>query len=109
MFMPWRSCLRRLARFLRPCRTLVLYPYSWVVLALILVTHLSFSWWFQPAPAMQRLAAGLDTLAVLLWGVLALQSEAWRALHNRVPYEPTTRQVQKLLADCPPAFALPAR
>jgi hypothetical protein len=41
--MQWRSCLQRLARFLRPGRTLVLYPYTWAVLALILVTHLSFS------------------------------------------------------------------
>jgi len=107
--MLWRSCLQRLARFLRPCRTLVLYPYTWAVLALILVTHLSFSWWFQPAPAMQRLAAGLDICAVLLWGILAVRSEAWRAWHNRMPYETTPRQVQKVLADCPPAFAVPAR
>ena len=101
--------MQPLARFLRPCRTLVLYPYTWAVLALILVTHLSFSWWFQPAPAMQRLAVGLDLLALLLWGMLALRSEAWRAWHNRMPYETTPRQVQKVLADCPPAFAIPAR
>ena len=101
--------MQRLARFLRPCRTLVLYPYTWAVLALILVTHLSFSWWFQPAPAMQRLAVGLDIFAGLLWGILAVRSEAWRAWHNRMPYETTPRQVQKVLADCPPAFAIPAR
>jgi hypothetical protein len=87
----------------------VLYPYTWAVLALILVTHLSFSWWFQPAPAMQRLAVGLDLFALLLWGILAVRSEAWRARHNRRPYETTPRQVQKVLADCPPAFAIPAR
>jgi hypothetical protein len=107
--MQWRSCLQRLARFFSPCRTLVLYPYTWAVLALILVTHLSFSWWFEPAPAMQRLAAGLDMVALLLWGLLALRSEAWRAWHNRMPYETTSRQAQKVLADCPPAFAIPAR
>jgi hypothetical protein len=101
--------LQQLTQFLRPCRTLVLYPYTWVVVALILVTHLSFSWWFQPAPAMQSLAVGLDTFAVLLWGVLALQSEAFRAFYNRMPYATTPGQVQKVLADCPPAFALPAR
>ena len=101
--------MQRLARFLRPCRTLVLYPYTWAVLALILVTHLSFSWWFQPAPAMQRLAVGLDIFAGLLWGILAVRSEAWRAWHNRMPYESTPRQVQKVLADCPPAFAIPAQ
>src|SRR5437870_13295087 len=84
-------------------------PLTWAVLALILVTHLSFSWWFQPAPAMQSLAGGLDTFAVLLWGVLALQSEAFRAFHNRMPSATPPRQVQKVLADCPPAFALPAR
>jgi hypothetical protein len=82
----------------------VLYPYTWAVLALILVTHLSFSWWFQPAPAMQRLAVGLD-----LFALLAVRSEAWRAWHNRMPYETTPRQVQKVLADCPSAFAIPAR
>ena len=87
----------------------MLYPYTWVVLALILVTHLSFSWWFQPAPAMQSLAGGLDTFAVLLWGVLALQSEAFRAFHNRMASATPPRQAQKVLADCPPAFALPAR
>jgi hypothetical protein len=87
----------------------MLYPLTWVVLALIVGTHLSFSWWFQPTPGMQSLAAVMDTLAVLLWGVLAVQSEAWRALHNRMPYETTTRQVQKMLAECPPAFAIPAR
>jgi len=107
--MQWRSCLQCLARFLRSCRTLVLYPYTWAVLALILVTHLSFSWWFQPAPAMQRLAVGLDLLALLLWGILAVRSESWRAWHNRMPYEATPRQVQKVLADCPPTFAVPAR
>jgi hypothetical protein len=86
-----------------------LYPYTWAVLALILVTYLSFSWWFQPAPAMQRLAVGLDLLALLVWGMLALRSEAWRAWYNRIPYETTPRQVQKVLADCPLAFAIPAR
>ena len=101
--------MQQFAQFLRPCRTLALYPYTWVVLALILGTHLSFSWWFQPATAMQRLAVGLDMFAVLLWGVLALQSEAFRAFHNRLPYATTPRQVQKVLADCPPAFARPAR
>ncbi len=85
------------------------YPYTWAALVLILVTHLSFSGWFQPGPAMQRLAVVLDTFAVLLWSVLALQSEAFRAFHNRMPYATTPRQVQKVLADCPPAFALPAR
>ena len=89
--------------------SLVKYPYTWAVLALILVTHLSFSWWFQPAPAMQRLAVGLDLFALLLWGILAVRSEAWRARHNRRPYETTPRQVQKVLADCPPTFAIPAR
>jgi hypothetical protein len=107
--MPWSSCLQRLGRFLRLGRTLVLYPYTWAVLALILVTHLSFSWWFQPAPVMQRLAVGLDMFALLLWGILALRSEAWHAWHNRMPYETTPRQVQKVLVDCPPAFAIPAR
>ena len=101
--------MQQLTQFLRPCRTLVLYPDTWAVLALILVTHLSFAWWFQPAPAMQRLAVVLDTFAVLLWGVLALQSEAFRAFHNRMPYATRPRQVQKMLANCPPAFALPAR
>ena len=73
-----------------------MYPYTWAVLALILVTHLSFSWWFQPAPAMQRLAVGLDLAALLLWGMLALRSAAWRAWHNRLPYDTTPRQVQKV-------------
>lgn len=85
-----------------------MYPYTWAVCAFILVTHLSFSWWFQPAPAMQRLAVGLDLVALLLWGILAMRSEAWRAWYNRMPYEMTPRQVQKILADCPPAFAIPA-
>ncbi len=58
---------------------------------------------------MQSLAAVMDTFAVLLWGVLALQSEAWHTWHNRMPYDTTTRQVQKMLAECPPAFATPAR
>jgi hypothetical protein len=101
--------LQQLVRFLRPCKILVLYPYTWAVLALILGTHLSFSWWFQPAPAMQSLAVGLDVFAGLLWGILAVRSEAWRAWYNRMPYETTPRQVQKVLADCPPAFAVPAR
>ena len=101
--------MRRLAWFLRPCRSLVLYPYTWAVCALILGTHLSFSWWFQPATAMQWLAVGLDLLALLLWGILAVRSEAWRAWHNQMPYETTPRQVQKVLADCPPTFAVPAR
>src|SRR5262245_54911635 len=101
--------LQRLARLLRPCKTLMLYPYTWATLALILATHLSFSWWFQPTPVMQRLAVGLDMLALLLWSILALQSEAWRALHHCMPYETTPRRVQKVLADCPPAFAIPAR
>ena len=101
--------MQPLTRFLRSCRTLVLYPYTWAVLALILVTHLSFSCCFQPAPAMQRLVVGLDLLALLLWGMLALRSEAWRAWHNRMPYETTPRQLQKVLVDCPPAFAMPAR
>ena len=101
--------MQPLTHFLRPCRTLVLYPYTWAVLALILVAHLSFSWWFQPDPAMQRLAVGLDLLALLLWGLLALRSEAWRAWHNRMPYETTPRQIQKILAACPPTFAIPAR
>jgi hypothetical protein len=109
MHISWRLYLQQLVRFLRPCKILVLYPYTWAVLALILGTHLSFSWWFQPAPAMQSLAVGLDTFAVFLWGMLALRSEAWRALYNRMPYETTPRQVQKVLADCPPAFAIPAR
>ena len=52
---------------------------------------------------------GLDLLALLLWGVLALRSEAWRAWHNRTPYETAPRQLQKVLADCPPAFAIPVR
>jgi len=94
---------------MRIVNSLLQYPYTWVVLALILVTHLSFSWWFQPAPAMQSLAGGLDTFAVLLWGVLALQSEAFRAFHNRMASATPPRQAQKVLADCPPAFALPAR
>jgi hypothetical protein len=88
---------------------LLQYPYTWAALALILVTHLSFSWWFQPTLAMQRLAVGLDIFAGLLWGILAVRSEAWRAWYNRMPYEMTPRQVQKILADCPPAFAIPAR
>ena len=101
--------MKRLAQFVRPCKTLVLYPLTWVVLALIMLTHLSFAWWFQPTPVMQSLAAVIDIFAVLLWGVLALQSTAWRALDSRMPYETTTRQVQKLLAECPAAFAIPAR
>src|SRR3989442_13547387 len=104
MLMPWRSCLQRLARFFRPCRTLVLYPYTWAVLALILVTHLSFSWWFQPAPAMQRLAVGLDIFAGLLWGILAVRSEALPAWHNPMPNRPTPKQVQKDRPGCHPAF-----
>jgi len=106
---PWRLHVKRLAQFVRPCKTLVLYPLTWVVLALIMLTHLSFAWWFQPTPVMQSLAAVIDIFAVLLWGVLALQSTAWRALDSRMPYETTTRQVQKLLAECPAAFAIPAR
>src|SRR5919108_4799434 len=109
MLRQWRLCLQLLARLRRPCQTLLLYPYTWAVLALILVTHLGFSWWFQPAPAMQRLAVGLDLLAVLLWGILAVRSEAWSAWYNRMPYETTPRQVQKVLEGCPPAFAVPAR
>jgi hypothetical protein len=58
---------------------------------------------------MQRLALGLDLLALLLWGILALRSEAWRAWHNRMPYETIPRQVQKVLTDCPAAFAIPVR
>jgi len=58
---------------------------------------------------MQRLALGFDLLALLLWGVLALRSEAWRSWHNRMPYEATPRQVRKVLTGCPPAFAIPAR
>jgi hypothetical protein len=101
--------LQRLARFVRPAKTLILYPWTWVVLLLILVTHLSFAWWLQPTPVMQGLAVGMDAFAVLLWGVLALQSEAWGALYSRMPYEATARQVQKLLAECSAAFAIPAR
>jgi len=101
--------LQQLVRFLRPGKILLVYPYTWAVLALILGTHLSFSWWFQPAPVMQGLAVGLDTFAIFLWGMLALRSEAWRALYNRMPYETTPRQVQKVLTECPPAFAIPAR
>jgi hypothetical protein len=58
---------------------------------------------------MQRLAVGLDLFALLLWGILAVRSTAWRARHNRMPYETTPRQIQKVLADCPPAFAIPTR
>ena len=58
---------------------------------------------------MQRLTVGLDMFALLLWGILALRSEAWRAWHNCMPYETTPRQVQKVLADCSPVFAISAR
>jgi hypothetical protein len=58
---------------------------------------------------MQRLAVGLDLLALLRWGMLALRSEAWHAWHNRMTYETTPRQLQKVLANCPPAFAIPVR
>jgi hypothetical protein len=58
---------------------------------------------------MHRLAVGLDLFALLLWGILAVRSAAWCAWPNRMAYETTPRQVQKVLADCPPAFAIPAR
>jgi hypothetical protein len=75
----------------------------------IAVTHLSFAWWFQPASAIQRAAIGLDALAVLLWGVLALRSETVRALYNQTASAMTPRQLQQALTDCPLAFATPAR
>ena len=107
--MPWRLPLKLLALCLTRCTILLFYPLTWLVFGCIAVTHLSFSWWFQPGPAMQGLAVALDALAVLLWSVLALRSEAVRALSSRMSYAMTTRQAQRLLVDCPPAFAIPAR
>ena len=101
--------MKLLALCLTRCKILLFYPLTWFVFCLIAITHVSFSWWFQPVPAIQGLAAALDALAILLWGVLALRSDAVRALYNRVPYAMTARQVQRMLADCTPAFAIPAR
>ena len=101
--------MKLLAPCLTRCKILLFYPLTWLVFCCIAVTHLSFSWWFQPVPAIQGLAVALDILAILFWGVLALCSDAGRALYNRIPYAMTARQVQRLLADCPPAFAIPAR
>jgi hypothetical protein len=76
--MQWRSCLQRLARFLKPGRPLVLYPYTWAVLALILVTHLSFS--MSAENTLKTLQAFSGNLTLLPASV-ATDERATRELH----------------------------
>ena len=70
--------MQRLARFLRSGRTLVLYPYTWAVLALILVTHLSFS--VSAESTLKTLQAFSGNL-MLLSASVATDERAPRELH----------------------------
>lgn len=107
--MQWRVFLQPLAPCVTCSTILLSYPLTWLVFGLIAVTHVSFSWWFEPAPAIQALASALDAVAVLLWGLLARRSEALRALSSDLAHAMTAGHVQDTLADCPVAFAAPAR
>jgi hypothetical protein len=106
--MQWRIYYKLCALFVGLGLRLMRYPLTWLVLVLVALTHGSFSWWFQPAAAMQWLALGIDAGAVLLWGGLAGRSAAFQAWHTHLLYDTTMRQAQDLLAACPEAFALPA-
>ncbi|MBM3222782.1 MAG: hypothetical protein FJZ47_03120 [Candidatus Tectomicrobia bacterium] len=51
-------------QLLKPWKTLLGYPYTWLALVLVVGAHLAFTWWFQPTSLMQALAFALDVGAL---------------------------------------------
>lgn len=96
-------------RLRRPLHALLTYPYTWAVLTMIPATHLLFAWWFQPSALMQGCTLTLDAAGLILWGLFALRSDAFRQHYHRQPDALTESQMRQRLAACPASFAQPVR
>lgn len=93
----------------KPLKAFFSYPFTWVVITLIILVHGAFSFWFPPSLIMQAVAFGIDVFSLGLWFVLAFKSKAFRERYSRMPYEDKAKEIVHILKKCPNVFSKPAQ
>lgn len=91
-----------------PAALWLTYPLTWLVLAIIIASHVLFSLWFSPSLIMHGAALGVDAAGLIIWFIIALKSKQFQSKLNRMPYEDKEKNARKILRECPPAFRTPA-
>ncbi len=91
-----------------PFALLFSYPLTWLVMACIIVIHLVYHFWFLPRPLFEVLAFGVDIALLVLWGILFLNSASFALRFNEMPYEKQSRELKRIIGQCPEGFRKPA-
>jgi len=92
----------------KPLKTLVVYPYSWAVLAILIIFTTIFHLWFPPSLLITLLIIAIDILGLGIWFVLAFKSEKFKEIFSKMPYEENTAMILETLSSCPASFKKPA-
>ena len=95
-------------RINRVLKALFAFPFTWGVLAALLVAEWGFLWWFEPPLPMTLLVVVLGMVLLVMWPVLFLRSEMFQRLYSQMPYETEIDNLEEILASCPEAFKAPA-
>jgi len=95
-------------RINRVLKALFAFPFTWGVLAALLVAEWGFLWWFEPPLPMTLLVVVLGVVLLVIWPVLFLRSEMFQRLYSQMPYETEIDNLEEILASCPEAFKAPA-
>ncbi len=83
-------------------------PFTWLAIVVIVGLEAAFYSWFQPPLMLTALMIGLGGILLLIWPVLFLRSQSFRAMYHEMPYKSDVAELQKRLKSCHKSFQAPA-
>ncbi len=89
----------------KPFKAFFTYPLTYLVMALIILSHTAFTMWFLPPFLMQALILIIDIFSFSLWFVFTVKSKAFKQHLNTMPYEEQINELKNILKECPPNFS----
>ncbi len=89
-------------------RLVLASPFTWLAIVVIVGLETAFYRWFQPPFMLAAVMIGLGGILLLIWPVLLLRSQAFRAVYKEMPYKSDVSELQKGLKSCHASFRAPA-
>jgi hypothetical protein len=84
--------------------SLVAYPFTWAVIAVLAAANMAFFTWFPPTFLFSSLMAGIDIVMLGAWVVIVFRSGPFRDAFNRMPNEKRNRELSRLIRSIPDTY-----
>ncbi|MBN1411075.1 MAG: hypothetical protein JW969_09535 [Spirochaetales bacterium] len=84
--------------------SLLKYPYTWILLTVILAANIMFLAWFPVTLLYSLLLAGVDGFTLVLWFIAAFKSQSFRTVFNEMSDKKQDRELRKILNAMPDIF-----